>query len=263
MTADLQSEIFWEAQRLEPGDWRVWDAGTLRLWAKRDRHEWRVFSRREPEEREELTTGQSEEPPADASWNRWAFREEDAVIQLLPAMPALPVVVRPESPIRIPRGKEVLFFVSVPISLQLYIGPGRETFVYEEPTAVLSKTWFGEPTFGELCYALRTGASRSLEGIKKGRHRAVCPVRIRNRSEEELDFQKICIRTLYVSIYRGASRLWTSEVEVGYLGKNHFSEIAFGKEAPRHEPVKGLLGPAREIAPRGFIKKSFESLWSF
>src|SRR5690606_29283651 len=133
--------------------------------------------------------------------------------------------VRPDSPVRIPKGNEVTFFVSVPLFLQLHIGPERNILIHEEPTVVMSKTWFGEPTAGELCYALRTGASRDLEGIKKGQHRVVCPVVVRNRSDEELNFQKLCIRAMHVNIHRGNNRLWTEEIEVSYLGKNNFSEV--------------------------------------
>lgn len=263
MTANSQKSDFWGQQKLDAGDWLLWEAGTLRLWTQRlVQHEWRVATRRAPEEKSELAVGQSEQSGDDASWTRWAFKEEDPRFQVVPVMPDKPVIVRPDSPIRIPRGNEVTFFVSIPAFLQLHIGPAREIFLHEEPTVVLSKTWFGEPTAGELCYALRTGASRDLDGIKKGPHRAVCPVVIRNRSEEELNFQKICIRAMHVNVYRGASRLWTEQIDVSYLGKSNFSEIAFSKDPPAFEPTHGILGEARETAPRGFIKKSFDSLWS-
>jgi hypothetical protein len=264
ITDKRQATDFWRQEKLEAGDWLLWEAGTLRLWAKRImEHEWRIFTSRAPEERQMLNAGQAEEPPAEGAWKRWAFKEEDAVIQIVPVMPDQPVIVRPDSPIRIPRGNEVTFFVSVPVFLQAHIGPERDILIYEEPTVILSKTWFGEPTAGELCYALRTGASRDLHGIKKGQHRAVCPVIIRNRSDEELAFQKLCIRTMHVNIHRGSSRLWTEEIEVSYLGKNNFSEIAFSKSPPAYESTHGILGTARETAPRGFIKRSFETLWSF
>lgn len=263
MTADVRGNGFWSAQTLEPGDWRLWRAGALHLWTRREQHEWRIASRREEQEAEDLAVGQEERPPEEAAWKRWAFREEDATIRVAPAMPLNPLLVRPDSPIHIPRGNEVLFFVSIPVYLQLYLGPEKTLLIHEEPSVVLSKTWFGPPTGGELSYALRTGCSRELGNIRKGQHRAVCPVMIRNRSEEELHFEKLSIRAMHVNIYRGASRLWTEEIEVSYRGKNVFSEISFGKGEPRFEPIRELLGTAREPVPRGsFVKKSFDSLWS-
>lgn len=262
MTNNGQTINFWAPQTFQPGDWRLWEAGGLRLWVKREHHEWRVASSR-AEEKEDSLMSQNEEPPLAAAWRRWAFTNEDAVVTVSPAMPEKPVVVRPDSPIRIPRGNEVLFFVSIPVVLQLHIGPEKSLFIHEEPTLVLSQTWFGQPTSGELCYALRTGASRDLSGIKKGRHRAVCPVLIRNTSEEELNLEKLCIRSMHVNIYRGATRLWTEEISVSYRGEMRFSEINFAKNPPEFERIHGLLGAAREPVPReNFLKKSFDSLWT-
>lgn len=264
MTANGPSIDFWQQHRLQPGQHREWQAGMLRLWARRTPgHEWRVASEREFDERQDLSCGQNETPPEQASWKRWAFKEEDEMVQVLPIMPDKPVVVRPDSPIHIPKGNEVTFFVSIPVFLQVYVGPERNILIHEDPTVVLSKTWFGEPVGGELCYALRTGASRDLAGIKRGLHRAVCPVVVRNRSEEELNFQKLCVRSMHVNIHRGNRRLWTEEIEVSYLGKNNFSEITFSKQPPAHEPTHGILGPAREPLARNFIRKSFDSLLAF
>jgi hypothetical protein len=263
MTVHKQLNSFWHPKQLEPGDFHFWQAGTLQLWAKRaPEHEWRIATSRAGEELNEISSGEDPPPPSDAAWKRWAFKEEDATLHVLPAMPDMPVVARPDSPVRIPRGNEITFFVSIPFFLQAHVGPANEIFIYEEPTVVLSKTWFGEPTGGELSYALRTSASRDLQGIKPGQHRVVCPVIVRNRSTEELNFQKICIRSMHVNIHAGATRLWTEEIEVTYLGQNSFSEVTFGKEPPAYEPTLGVLAPARETLARNFLKKSFSSLLS-
>lgn len=264
MTVSTQMNDFWAAQTLAPGDCRLWEAGHLRLWAKREQHEWRVTADREGQEDSAPQINQTTAPPARSSWQRWAFKEEEAMIRASPAMPDKPVVVRPDSAIRIPHGNEVTFFVSVPVFLQLRIGSKNPLFLHEEPSMILSKTWFGDPTLGELCYALRTGGSRDFDGIKKGAHRAICPILIRNNSGEELNFEKLCIRAMHVNIYRGARRLWTEEIRVSYRGENHFSEISFSKDPPSFEKVGEILGAAREPAPRGsFLRKSFDSLWTF
>lgn len=263
MNLDSNAKNFWQPHALGPNDWRLWEAGTLRLWAKRQHSEWRVTSCRTAEERGELNLGQDEAPPPEGPWKRWAFAEEDALVTVSPAMPEMPLVVRPDAPIRIPQGNEVLFFVSVPVFLQLYIGPAKKGLIHEEPTLVLSQTWFGDPTAGELCYALRTSGSRDLAGIKKGQHRAVCPVLIRNASDEELNFEKLCIRTMHVNIHRGLQRLWTEQIQVTYQGEKRFSEISYAKSPPAFEKILALLGTAREPAPRdNFIRKSFGSLWA-
>jgi hypothetical protein len=261
MNVDAKTKNFWAPQTLEPHDWRLWEAGTLRLWAKREHHEWRVTSSRQ-DEREEVSLGQAEAPPIGGAWRRWAFKAEAALITASPAMPEKPVVVRPDAPLCIPRGNEVLFFVSIPVVLQLHIGANRKLLIHEEPTMILSQTWFGNPTSGELAYALRTGGSRDLEGVKKGQHRAICPILIRNASEEDLNFEKICIRAMHVNIYRGAKRLWTEQIQVSYRGEKKFSELSIAPQPPTYEQALTLVGTAREPAPKdNFLRKSFDSLW--
>lgn len=264
MNGDVESGDFWTAQTLKPGDWRLWEAGTLRLWARRENNEWHVTSDREANEGESLALGQGHPPPATASWQRWAFKENQPVIRVAPAMPDNPVVIRPDAPIRIPPGNEVTFFVSIPVFLQIYLGPQKELFIHEEASAILSKTWFGDPTAGELCYASRTGASRNLDGIRRGRHRAISPILIKNNSRTELHFEKLCVRVAHVNIYRGARRLWTEEIQFNYRGENNSSEISFSKGPPAFEQILEVLTTAREPIPRGnLLRKSFGSLWAF
>lgn len=261
--ANVQADPFWATQPLEPGEWCSWQAGTVCLWAKREQHEWRVTSTRSVHETEELKIDRHLPPPEGTEWKRWAFKDKDASVTVSPTMPDKPLVVRPDSPIRIPRGNEALFFISIPIHLQVQIGEKKNLLIYEEPSVVLSKTWFGPPFSGELSYALRTGGSREIEGAKQGRHRAICPVLITNKSEEELNFEKLSIRAMHVNIYRGENRLWTEEIHVSYRGEQVFSEVSFGKHPPKFETIRERLAGAREPMPKGnFFRKSFDSLWS-
>lgn len=245
---------------VNPDAQTYWEAGSLQAWALHSLHEWRLATVRQ-EEKAAIRTSPDEPLPDRPSWKRWAFSDENAEISAVPAMPDKPLVVRPDSPIRIPRGNQVTFFVSVPIWLRFYVGTGKKrVMLTEEPTVVLSKTWFGDPTIGELCYALRTGASRTLDGIKLGAHRCVCPILIKNSSDHELDFEKLCIRTPHVNIFQGDTRLWSEEIRVSFRGKDQGSEISFSSSPPSFERVGEKAGEAREIAPKSFIRRSFDSL---
>jgi len=261
----VETHEFWGRLSLSPEQSIYWEVGTAKVWASRastSSHEWRIHSERAPVETHAARRSGEMPLPAKPAWKRWAFREEDAAIWCRPAMPDKPVVVRPDAPLTIPRGNEVTFFVSIPVSLHFFIGQKAELPIHEEPSVILSKTWAGEPTAGELCYALRTSASRNLEGIKKGSHRVVCPLVIRNRSEEELVFKKVCLRTTHSNIHLGKTRLWCEQVAVNYLGKTNFSEFVFAKTPPDYEPIRGQLGDAREPIHRNLLRKSIESFWS-
>lgn len=250
---------FWKARTLDSDATIYWELGTLRLWARRTCREWRLLPVQEPaEELAGACVADNKPPPETGTWRRWAFKDESPHIAIVPAMPDRPLVVRSDSPVRIPKGNEAAFFFSVPVVTRIYVGPERELLLHEAPTCILSKTWFGEPTgSGELCYSLKTRASRDLEGIRKGDHRVVCPLIIRNQSEEELNFEKLCIRAMHVNIHLGATRLWTEQIEVNYQGRTNCSEITFGKEAPHYERIDRMLGAAREPAPKSRLWRSF------
>jgi hypothetical protein len=74
---------------------------------------------------------------------------------------------------------------------------------------------------------------------------AVCPVLIRNQAFVDLDFQRICIRVEYLSVYRGRTRLWTNLVEVQFHGEDLNSTIITGRGAPEFERTAERLSDAR------------------
>lgn len=256
-------EEFWEPKTLEAEDSARWTLGPLSLWVRRRRHEWWVYAERDGAN--DLTMGFSRgRPPKEtAAWKRWAFTEGAKTVRMVPVTPNRSVVARPETGLRIPPGNEVVFFVSIPFWLQIWVGEEQRTLLTEETARVLSNTWFGEPTEGELCYSLKTGASRSLEGVKRGSYRFVCPLVTTNQSTEELNFQKVCLPVPYLQLYRGERRLWSNRISLSYLGKSRFSAVAFDAEPPEYENVHGPLGEPRLRERKGFFRRSFESLRSF
>ncbi|MEX2382774.1 MAG: DUF432 domain-containing protein [Opitutales bacterium] len=253
---------FWRTKIIRPNHCVSWEMGPLRMWLQRWGSEWRLAFEHREESDDVYFFSPAAEPPPELQWSRWALKKEVAAAEIVPVMQDRPLVIRPETPLNIPPGNDVIFFVSVPVWLKVFIGTSRERLLAEVPTMILSNTWFGEPTEGELCYALRTGASRDLDGVKKGRYRAVCPVLIKNHSPDELDFQKICLRIQHVHVYEGENRLWTNQVTVSYLGKNNFSAIEFKPAAPDYERILRQVGDAREPIHISFIKKSFGNLMS-
>ncbi len=251
---------FWEIKTLEPEASACWRLGPLSLWARRRNNEWGIFAERggSKELVQEFAGGTP--PREDAAWKRWAFKQEESAVGLVPTSPDRSVVARPETPLRIPPDNDVLLFVSVPLWLRVFVGGERRVFLVEEPTRVLSNTWFGEPTEGELCYALKTGASRSLAGVKAGTYRFVCPLLIKNHSAEELNFQKVCLPVPHVQLYRGKTRIWSNRISLSYLGKSQFSAVVFDGEPPEYEEIREKLGEPRIRERRSFVRRSFETI---
>ena len=254
---------FWEPRTLEVEDSGRWTLGPLSLWVRRRSHEWWVYSELAGTDDLAMGFSRGRPPKESADWKRWAFTEDVKTVRMVPVTPNRSVVARPKTGLRIPPGNEVVFFVSIPFWLQVWVGEERRILLTEEAPRVLSNTWFGEPTEGELCFSLKTGASRSLEEVKRGSYRFVCPLLIANRSSEELDFQKVCLPVPHLQLFRGERRFWSNQVSLSYLGKNQFSAVAFAAEPPTYEKIHETLGEPRLRERKGFFRRSFDTIRTF
>ncbi len=259
----IDSSGFWGERELAPGVCGCWRLGPLTLWARRRHSEWCVFAERGGEDEFAREFIADRPPKEDAAWKRWAFTGEIDRVSVLPVTPDRSVVARPESALRIPPDNEVLFFVSIPLWVRVTVAGTVPVILTEEATRVLSNTWFGEPTEGELGYALKTGASRGLEGVKPGSYRFLCPLLVKNHSAEELAFDKVCLPVPYLQLYLGGRRLWSNRIALSYLGRSQFSSVAFDEEPPGFEEGLEKIGEPRLHERKGFLRRSFATLRSF
>ncbi|MGA0368894.1 MAG: hypothetical protein ACO3N7_05530 [Kiritimatiellia bacterium] len=218
--------LFW---KIKEGDWIV---GTRRDAAAAEGSGFKFLSEPEPE---------------GVDWRRLASVDEIPRIQLQPAFPNRPVVVRPEFPYTLVPGERVNIFVGVPVWLSLTTPQGL--LLWEEPVHRLSNTWFGTPTDGELCYAMRTLARREGENLDFGPERIICPVRIRNQTKEIISFERLCLRVQYLNIYETSRKgLWANESSVMMRGDVTGSRVAFASKAPAMLKDAKLLVQGKEDA---------------
>ena len=201
------------------------------------------------------------------NWNRWIAGEEALVVRLVPALPDRPLVVKPEFTIKVPASHNAVFYVSIPIWIRIVAGDertgGPSLMLTEIPTTVLSKTWFGDTVSGELCYALTTPAERDLSGSKPVPHQAICPISIRNSSQFELVFERLCLHVENLTVFKSSERLWTSAVNVDFHGVEQMSQIRIIDRPPEtagQECVK--ICDARVKPDRSLMRKSFHMLRS-
>ena len=81
------------------------------------------------------------------------------------------------------------------------------------------------------------------------------------RDKDDLNFERVCIRTDHLSVFEGEARLITNEVRVAFQGEDQLSRIKYGKKAPPLENIKGKLSDPRKPED-SLIKASFSSLMS-
>lgn len=196
-------------------------------------------------------------------WARFAPPSWDRRLTFRPAFPDRPVIVAPEDPFRLLEGAEARIYVRLPLFAVVEVqGRSGRTALTTLGTYPYSDTWWGVPTDGELAYWLPTQARRQLNPEHFDDHLAVCPVQLMNRSEGDLDVEKIAFRVAYLSLYRCGRRLWSDETRVRYQGEAEGSRLDMAGQPPREEEEAELLLPPRERMARGFRSRTFARLRS-
>lgn len=259
MSSGAPSVAFWGERTPEEGAVCTLVIENLRLWLKRQGREWYLAHEYDPEQTggEAFFTMTPEAPAPEPAWRRYVTGREEKTVCILPELPGRALVVHPEQSLVLTTGSEIRVFVAVPVSVRILAG---EVVLDTLPTRILSNTWFGEPAAGELCYALTSQAVRRLDGLESGPDEAVCAVTILNRAGGELDFQRFCMRVEHLSIYRGASRLWTNSMRVEYRGEPGAGQVTISAKTPEYEKVEEKLTSARRPAKKTLMTSSFHIL---
>lgn len=242
----------WGEHALEPDETLRLQVGPLVLWARAREDE--VWLAHAPGDG--TRSGRSTEPPAepgDSDWIRWPVAEDPGRIVLSPVFSARPVVAEPDRSFRLLPRSRARIFVGVPLWVRVTVpgDPGRT--LTDVPSLVLSDTWWGDVTEGELCYWLRTTARRRVSPETRRPHMAVCPLELANRSGEELPVEKIVLRVAHLSLFAGDGRFWADETRVQYRGADEASEIRVTGQRPGEAGDAEQVAAPREKAPaRGF-----------
>ena len=247
----------WSPVSLEKERDYYWRIGPLSLWIRRDGDEWLITSSLQEEEAP-ATAAACEKKPEELEWARFVLTGESSTVRLLPVLPDRAVVVGSDTAVKILPGNQALFFVSVPLWVRVTVlGERKKQTVLTELQAVkLSNTWFGDPMTGELGYSLTTSARRSMEESLPACHRAVCPVMVKNRAAEPLDFQKLCIHAEHLRVYAGPERLWTNDVSITFTGPDQPTLLDFSDRPPDREKECVLMSKERTPVSRSLLKKS-------
>jgi hypothetical protein len=234
-----------------------WQIGSLKMWLKKTEDEWLIAYEQSAHdlESEEMVIAKLSKKPESPEWTRFVCASPDTM-QLLPALQDRAIVVGSEMAVKILEENSALFFVTIPVWLRIYAGDKKATMITEIPTVPLSNTWFGDPMTGELCYSLTTRARRSIGESESNPHRAICPVKITNRSKSPLDFQKFSIHVEHLRVYAGEKTLWTNEVKTTFFGEDQPGKIDFSDKKPDLEKGCVLLSKERIPIDRSLLKKS-------
>ena len=255
---------FWSVRRIGENRVTLARLGPLRLWLARAEMEWAfAFEYGDPSSIMDLAQVPEDVVPEGLTWKNIIFQEAPREYALQASLPDRPVVVKPAYPVSIPAGEAGSFYVLIPVFIRIALQAGRkEILLGSVPSRALSDTWFGTPTEGTLCYSLPLPAERDLESMEPLPHHVVCPLEVQNRSDEDLVFEKLCLRPRYVGLYSGNSHLWSSLVRIHHEGLFKSTTIRYAAGVPDREPnLLEILKPEKR-EDKGLQRLTFGSTFN-
>jgi hypothetical protein len=257
----------WEPVEIPVGRCVSWRLGKLSVWVERYEKEWHVLPvyAEEAGAVPEFIVRNKADKPVSSDWRHFLLRE-GSWVSPSPAMPDRPVILRPDRVLVLLPGEKAQFFVSLPVALRLSVGRtagGRKKRLCEHPIMPLANAWFGDPVSGELCYFAAARLYHEYDQVPRSPFHAVCPLKISNESERELQFDRICLHTEFLGVYRGPDRYWTNEVSVLFRGPEQVTQILPSKSAPFFEGAAKLVTEPRQAVENWYFKRTFDLLKYF
>lgn len=233
-----------------------------------DEHDWRPGAQKEQHRQQsDVAQDNVETHPekqkadnlhGDLKWSRWVLKSKNFKLGIYPAFPNLPVVVKPEYEFRLMPGAQARFYTRIPMWIQLLDAGDKNLQITEIPSINLVRTWFGSFTNGEICYWFQTTARREVSDDIFRPNLCVCPIIIKNESDEELNIDKLCLRGERLSVFKGEKSLWSDQMTIEYKGGNNFSDLVVSGKPPTEAPGATLIGKPRNPMKKGFAERTFK-----
>lgn len=183
---------------------------------------------------------------------------QDKTVYLEPALPELPMVIKPIDELSIVPGKKLEVFIEIPLLISIRFGiPGKGITLWETPVTELSQSFFGNPDSGELAYSIVSTLSKTVEQSELININAFCPIVITNKSEQMLNFERMILRVPFLTLYYGADYIYTSPVTISFKGSEQTSQVTIKKKPPEETPPMRIASFPRKKEEKSVLKKSF------
>ncbi len=253
----------WNKITLKAQECHYWRIGKTDYYIVKNDIQWRYAVETSTSPSERFVMGEvCDITEQDMPWQT-AIGEKSDVLQVLPALPDLPMVIKPKTKMTVLPGKSVMLYIPVPISLQFYAGSRKkEHLIFERATEELSQTWFGEFHNGLLAYSCELELADCLAVPKAMSHHIICPVKLVNDAHTILDVQRLLIHSEYLTVYGKDFELFANEVKIKFKGENEISDVQYASQAPSSSIHKSQLNSPRNPKMSSVISKSFHFIKS-
>ncbi|MDA3956184.1 DUF432 domain-containing protein [Oceanispirochaeta sp.] len=182
---------------------------------------------------------------------------DDLSLYLEPGLPDLPMILKPVESLSILPGKKIDVYVEVPLVVRLLFGSqNNKSLLCESALCPLSKSFLGNMDNGEIAYFLESSLFRGIREYKKRDSSVYCLLSIRNKSSQNLVFERMILRVPYLSLYYSDDTILASPVNITFKGMDQLSQVVYRKSLPEGEHIKPA-SPPRLIEDNSIIKKSF------
>ncbi len=251
-------QSIWPTFTLKDRDIHRYRIGPLTIFLKRFLDEIWVASIRDDD-----TRGDPAGLPEKPEWIRLALPGEFDEYRIRPVMPDRPVIIDTEHSYSFFSQTRTRVFSRVPAWVRITPASRDDLIIAELPTVVLSETWFGGFTEGELSYAVSSTARRILTEDLLEPHLVVCPMEIRNNSDAELKFEKVCLRVDRLSIFARGDALWSDETVIDYQGMDSSTDTEIKGVRPPEAGDAKLVSKPRMPVRKTIGMKTFRRLRDF
>ncbi len=179
--------------------------GYLEFWIKKLSDEWMIAHTHDEEMNEDHII-EAKGKPDHIDWTRIISKNSSNRIILKPAMPDKPVIVQSQEEIIILEKQKSVITVKIPASYRLVTEVNNEEkILFEFPSEIMSKTWFGELLTGMLAYSLNT---KIIAGsiFQPGDNYVHCRINISNTAKKPFVFRKLSVPVNNMNIYETNSK---------------------------------------------------------
>ncbi|MEL7832434.1 DUF432 domain-containing protein [Fodinibius sp. Rm-B-1B1-1] len=244
----------WGKQSLEEGKTKHISVGELHIWLKyRNEEVWITQAYNDEIKRK----ADLDQPPKDAEWSRWAHKNSSAEVAIQPVFPDKPLVIHSEYSLKISPETQIQIYTRIPVWIRISLAD-NDYQLTELPSVKLSRTWFGTEIEGELCYHAKTKARRDLSHVDKKPYLVSCPIKIVNKSVEELTFSHFCFRVERLSMFYHEHELWADETQIIYQGEDLHSEVIMTGKLHKGITKKQLLSKPRKQVHKSLATRTFK-----
>jgi hypothetical protein len=193
----------------------------------------------------------------ESSWSKIAWKQDSSYLSFTLRLPDFPVVLKPDVVQKIIPGQALSTYCLLPLSIELSAEGSK---LGEYPTTVLSKTWFGELDQGLLGYSLKSQVLSNVEILPESMIHALCRINIENKSPELLCFERLCLKTDYMGLFKleKMKGICTSQCNLTHTGNERMSKVSYAPPGPQKAAI--VVSPPRQSQNHNLVFKAFKTV---